>query len=59
MSAWLNIVGIGAGGPQDLPGPARALIANAELLVGGERHLSMVDNDTARKLAWKFRSTEL
>ncbi len=54
MSAWLNIVGIGAGGPQDLPGPARALIANAELLVGGERHLSMGDNDTARKLAWKF-----
>ena len=54
MSAWLNIVGIGAGGPQDLPSPARALIANAELLVGGERHLSMADNKTARKLAWEF-----
>ncbi|MBT5570001.1 MAG: precorrin-6y C5,15-methyltransferase (decarboxylating) subunit CbiE [Alphaproteobacteria bacterium] len=54
MSAWLKIVGIGAGGLDDLSGPARTLIASAELLVGGERHLAMVANDDARKLAWKF-----
>lgn len=54
MTAWLNIVGIGAGGLDDLTPPARMLIETADLLVGGDRHLSMATNDRARKLAWAF-----
>jgi len=54
MSGWLHVVGIGAGGLDTLAGPARTLIETADLLVGGERHLSMVANDSARKLAWSF-----
>ncbi len=54
MTAWLNIVGIGAGGLDDLTPSARTLIETAELLVGGERHLAMAANDRARKLAWAF-----
>lgn len=54
MSGWLNVVGIDAGGLDSLAAPARNLIEQAELLVGGKRHLAMVANDNARKLAWEF-----
>jgi precorrin-6Y C5,15-methyltransferase (decarboxylating) len=54
MTAWLNIIGIGAGGLDDLNPSSRILIETAEILVGGERHLAMVTNDEARKLAWAF-----
>lgn len=54
MSAWLSIVGIGEGGPDDLSGPARTLVETAEILVGGERHLAMVSNENVRKLRWQF-----
>lgn len=54
MSAWLNIVGVGADGLTGLPSTARMLIENADLIVGGERHLDMVANGGARKIAWEF-----
>jgi precorrin-6Y C5,15-methyltransferase (decarboxylating) len=54
VNAWLSIVGISAGGLDDLSGPARTLVETAEVLVGGERHLAMVSNDSVRKLAWQF-----
>lgn len=54
MSAWLNIVGIGADGLAGLPAASRTLVETAELIVGGDRHLAMVMNGSARKLAWKF-----
>ena len=54
MNAWLHVVGVGADGIDGLAGPARTLVDNAELLVGGKRHLSMVSNGTARKLEWEF-----
>lgn len=54
MSAWLNVVGIGADGLSGLPATSRTLVETAELIVGGERHLAMVENDTARKLTWEF-----
>jgi precorrin-6Y C5,15-methyltransferase (decarboxylating) len=38
---WLAILGIGAGGVDGLSAPARALIAEAELVVGGARHLEL------------------
>jgi precorrin-6Y C5,15-methyltransferase (decarboxylating) len=54
MSAWINVVGLGAEGPDGLPPAARALIDNAELLVGGERHLSLIANGPFEKIAWGF-----
>ena len=54
MSAWLNVVGLGADGPGGLPPAARALVETAELLVGGERHLALIPNGYCEKLAWSF-----
>ena len=54
MSAWLNIVGVGADGLAGLPAASRTLVETAELIVGGDRHLAMVTNGSARKLAWEF-----
>jgi len=54
MSAWLNIVGVGADGLSGLPAASQALIDTANLIVGGERHLAMVNNSSARKIAWAF-----
>jgi len=50
---WLHIVGIGADGLAGLGEAARAAIASAELLVGGERHLAMVPGGEAERLAWR------
>ncbi|MGE3540501.1 MAG: precorrin-6y C5,15-methyltransferase (decarboxylating) subunit CbiE [Candidatus Tectimicrobiota bacterium] len=42
MSKWLAIVGIGEDGYAGLSAAARTLIAQAEVLVGGARHLAML-----------------
>ena len=53
MTPWLAILGIGEDGVEALPPRSRALIAGAELVVGGARHLalsaSLLRGDT---LAW-------
>jgi precorrin-6B C5,15-methyltransferase / cobalt-precorrin-6B C5,C15-methyltransferase len=49
---WLSIVGIGEDGMAGLSPLAAAVVAQAELLVGGSRHLAMVPDGTAEKLAW-------
>lgn len=54
MSAWLTVVGLGADGPDGLPPASQAIIDNAELLVGGERHLGLVANGSCEKVAWGF-----
>jgi precorrin-6Y C5,15-methyltransferase (decarboxylating) len=41
---WLNIIGIGEDGVDGLSPVARQLIAAAELVVGGERHLTLADS---------------
>jgi len=40
---WLAIVGIGEDGAEGLNPSARALIANARLVIGGKRHLGLAD----------------
>jgi len=54
MKPWLAVVGIGADGWEGLGAAARARIAEARLLVGGERHLALIPpvKSTAEKLAW-------
>jgi precorrin-6Y C5,15-methyltransferase (decarboxylating) len=42
MSRWLSIVGLGEGGWPELSQLGQSLIAKAELVIGGERHLAML-----------------
>ena len=50
---WLTIVGLGEDGVAGLTEPARTAIREAELVVGGTRHLSLADPLIAReRMAW-------
>jgi precorrin-6Y C5,15-methyltransferase (decarboxylating) len=50
---WLSIVGIGEDGVDGLSPVAQRLIASAELVVGGKRHLGLADGlIRGRRLAW-------
>ena len=49
---WLSLVGIGEDGLPGLTAPARALVDDAEVLIGGERHLAMLPQDGRERLAW-------
>ncbi|NQV61941.1 MAG: precorrin-6y C5,15-methyltransferase (decarboxylating) subunit CbiE, partial [Alphaproteobacteria bacterium] len=49
---WLSIIGIGEDGLGSLDRPARAVIAGAEIFVGGERHLAMLADDPRPRLTW-------
>src|SRR5690606_36814214 len=49
---WLSIVGIGEDGLAGLTPPARVLVDDAEVFVGGERHLAMLPKDDRERLAW-------
>lgn len=53
MQKWLSIVGIGEDGLDGLSAAARALVREADLLIGGERHLAMVPiQDGQERIAW-------
>jgi len=53
MHKWLSVVGIGEDGVSGLTPIARALIAQAEVLIGGHRHLGMLPTPDARQmLTW-------
>jgi precorrin-6B C5,15-methyltransferase / cobalt-precorrin-6B C5,C15-methyltransferase len=50
---WLFVVGIGEEGLSGLGSIARSLVDQAEVLVGGRRHLAMLDeNDNREKIVW-------
>ena len=53
MSGWLTVIGLGEDGPDALAPAARALIDRAEVLIGGERHLALIPDGTARRLTWR------
>ena len=53
MKPWLTVIGIGDDGLAGLASAARALIATAELLVGGARHLTMVSDSAVERLVWQ------
>jgi len=53
MSAWLIVVGIGEEGWTALSGATRALIESAALVVGGDRHLSLIPKGRYDILAWQ------
>ena len=52
-SHWLDVIGMGADGPDSLAAPLRALIGKAHLVVGGARHLELVtDLVRGETVAW-------
>lgn len=53
MTPWLSVVGLGDDGLASLSGAARALIDQAQLLVGGERHLALVPSCAAERMTWR------
>ena len=58
MSGWLTVIGLGEEGPDALAPAARTLIAQAEVLVGGARHLAMIPDGAARRLTWRRPLTD-
>jgi precorrin-6Y C5,15-methyltransferase (decarboxylating) len=55
---WLSIIGISEGGVEELSPTARALIANATLVVGGTRHLDLVGATNGERVAWPSPLTD-
>jgi precorrin-6Y C5,15-methyltransferase (decarboxylating) len=52
VTPWLAVIGIGEDGLDGVAPAARTLIETAEVLVGGARHLAMVPEGKAERLAW-------
>ncbi len=50
---WLHVVGIGDDGLGGLSAAAQALVAAAEVLVGGERHQAMVPEYRGERITWR------
>ena len=49
---WLSIVGLGENGLDGLSPAARRLVAQAALVVGGRRHLSLIGPVAAQTMTW-------
>lgn len=50
---WLDVIGIGADGAQGLGADLRKVIQDAHLVVGGRRHLAMVEGlGAGERVAW-------
>lgn len=52
MTPWLSIVGLGEDGLAGVTPAGRTLIDQAQVLIGGERHLAMVPEDGRERLTW-------
>ncbi|MFE4105301.1 precorrin-6y C5,15-methyltransferase (decarboxylating) subunit CbiE [Almyronema epifaneia] len=55
----IQVVGVGAGGKAELSPAIQSLIAQADLLVGSDRHLSYFPQETAQRLALSPLSTAI
>lgn len=54
QSKWLSVIGVGAEGLSSLTGVAKFLLDQAEVIVGGKRHLGMLSVTDGRiHLAWE------
>src|SRR5579863_6969123 len=52
QAPWLTIIGIGEDGPDGLSRASRAALAQAELVIGPARHLSLLPAITCRVIEW-------
>ena len=55
---WLSIIGIGEDGVSGLSPAAHTLVEQAKLIVGGARHLALIGDVNAQKLAWPSPLTD-
>lgn len=53
MSQWLSIIGIGEEGYESLSPAARILIDNSDVIIGGDRHLAMINQGDQSFIAWE------
>jgi precorrin-6B C5,15-methyltransferase / cobalt-precorrin-6B C5,C15-methyltransferase len=58
MTAWLSILGIGEDGVDGLSATAKRLLARAELVVGGRRHLHLAGCVQGETLVWPSPLTD-
>ncbi len=58
MTPWLAIIGIGDDGVEGLSAAARVLLASAELVVGGTRHLALVPEGNEIRQSWDTPLTD-
>jgi precorrin-6B C5,15-methyltransferase / cobalt-precorrin-6B C5,C15-methyltransferase len=49
---WLSLIGIGEDGVEGLSPAARTLLAQAQLIVGGARHLALAGSLAAKTMTW-------
>jgi len=49
---WLDIIGIGEDGMAGLSEAARALVENAEVIIGGDRHHKLSPGVKAQRVSW-------
>ncbi|MBK5926696.1 precorrin-6y C5,15-methyltransferase (decarboxylating) subunit CbiE [Rhodobaculum claviforme] len=49
---WLTVVGMGEDGPDGLPPASRAALEGAEVVMGPPRHLALLPELTAERIAW-------
>lgn len=49
---WLNIIGIGEDGLDGLSPPARVLVEQAEVIIGGDRHHDLTRVSQAERVSW-------
>ncbi len=56
---WLSVVGIGEDGLAGLSATARVLVDDADILIGGQRHLDFIPADNRQRLAWPSPMSEL
>lgn len=59
MGKWLSIIGVGEDGLSGLSAAALALLSQAQVIVGGRRHLAMLSPDDGReRLFWRSPMSE-
>ena len=58
MTPWLSIIGIGEDGAEALSPAAKRLIAGAELVLGGKRHLALAGKFPGEALPWPSPLTD-
>jgi precorrin-6Y C5,15-methyltransferase (decarboxylating) len=52
VTPWLHIVGIGEDGFDGLTPATRAIVQNAEVIVGGDRHHGLSEQVKAERISW-------
>ena len=56
---WLHIVGVGEDGLAGLQPATRAVVADAEVIIGGDRHDDLSDAVSAERMSWPEDFSEL